>query len=332
MFARLKNMLTSATPPSTEEKAALQRWLVQPEEQQLKTEVLFAFWSELASGADETTFASYRKTRRKINRYTHPARRRLTAWLVRAAVFLVPLLSVTASYFYIRNHTAGTEMVQCIVPNGQQNRITLPDGSSVTVNSGSTLVYPQKFTGKERSVFLLGEANFEVAKNKAKPFIVKTGHLEIEALGTTFNVCAYPESNVTATLESGSIKVGKKNRDDVCYILLPNEQLEYTPGTDTFTKRTADASLYSGWTKGELNFVRQSLPDIVAALQREYDVRFILNLPHVPSDLYTIKFKRRDSLDKVLKIVSLTVGNMDYRIDSEHLVTLYPVKKKGGNT
>lgn len=324
-------MLTSAVPPSTEEKAALQRWLVQPKEQQLKTEVLFAFWNELASGADETTFGSYRQTRKKINRYAHPVRRRVALWLVRAAVILVPLLSVAASYFYIRNHTAGTEMVQCIVPNGKQDRITLSDGSIVTVNSGSTLVYPQQFTGKQRSVFLLGEANFEVAKNKAKPFIVQTGYLEIEALGTTFNVCAYPEAGVTATLESGSIKVGKKNRDDVCYLLSPNEQLEYTPGTDSFTKRTADASLYSGWTKGELNFVRQSLPDILAALQREYDVRIILNLPQVPSDLYTIKFKRRDNLDKVMKIISLTVGNTDYRIDNERLVTLYSVKKKGGN-
>lgn len=325
-------MLTSAVPPSAEEKAALQRWLVQPEEQQTKTEILFAFWNELASGADETTFRSYRQTQKKISRYAHPARRRLTAWLVRAAVFLVPLLSVTASYFYTRNYTAGTDLVQHIVPNGKHDRITLPDGSIVTVNSGSMLVFPQKFTGKERSVFLSGEANFEVAKNKAKPFIVKTGYLEIEALGTTFNVCAYPEAGVTATLESGSIKVGKKNRDDVYYILSPNEQLEYTPGTDTFTKRAADASLYSGWTKGELNFVRQSLPDILAALQREYDVRFILNLPQVPSDLYTIKFKRRDSLDKVMKIITLTVGNTDYRINNEHLVTLYPVKKKGGNT
>lgn len=325
-------MLTSAVPPSAEEKAALQRWLVQPEEQRLKTEILFAFWSELASGADETTFESYRQTRKKISRYAHPVRRRLNTWLVRAAVFLVPLLSVAAAYFYTRSHTAGAEMVQCIVPNGQQDRITLPDGSIVTVNSGSTLVYPQQFTGKHRSVFLLGEANFEVAKNKAKPFIVQTGYLEIEALGTTFNVCAYPESGVTATLESGSIKVGKKNRDGAGYILSPNEQLEYTPGTDTFTKRAADASLYSGWTKGELNFVRQSLPDILAALQREYDVRIILNLPQVPSDLYTIKFKRRDNLDKVMKIISLTVGNTDYRIDNERLVTLYPVKKKGGNT
>lgn len=203
-------MLTSAVPPSAEEKAALQRWLVQPEEQRLKTEILFAFWSELASGADETTFESYRQTRKKISRYAHPVRRRLNTWLVRAAVFLVPLLSVTAAYFYTRSHTAGAEMVQCIVPNGQQDRITLPDGSIVTVNSGSTLVYPQQFTGKQRSVFLLGEANFEVAKNKAKPFIVQTGYLEIEALGTTFNCAPIPNRELPPRSKAARSKWGRK--------------------------------------------------------------------------------------------------------------------------
>lgn len=86
--------------------------------------------------------------------------------------------------------------------------IFLPDGSRVSMNSRSMLLYPEQFTGKYRSVFLIGEANFKVKANKNKPFIVKTNDFQITALGTEFNVSAYTEdNNVFTTLITGSVLV-----------------------------------------------------------------------------------------------------------------------------
>ena len=86
--------------------------------------------------------------------------------------------------------------------------LTLPDGTKVQLNSKSTRLYPQEVTGDSRSVFLLGEANFKVKPDKKRPFIVKSNDLQITALGTEFNVSAYPESQeIATTLISGSIRV-----------------------------------------------------------------------------------------------------------------------------
>ena len=86
--------------------------------------------------------------------------------------------------------------------------ITLPDGTQVMINSESTLLYPQQFTGDSRCVYLVGEANFKVRRDEAHPFIVKSADFQVTALGTEFNVSAYPEEEeVTATFILGKVFV-----------------------------------------------------------------------------------------------------------------------------
>ena len=132
-----------------------------------------------------------------------------------AAVLLIPLLSIVASYLYIQSNEEHTELVEYYVPRGEQKQITLPDGTTAYLNSGTLLVYPQKFTGDIRSVYLIGEANFDVKKDKQHPFIVKTNHLKVKVLGTKFNVHAYAEDEkTTTTLESGSVVVQKANNEE----------------------------------------------------------------------------------------------------------------------
>ena len=176
-----------------------------------------------------------------------------------------------------------------------QNLITLPDGTTAYLNSGTLLVYPQKFTGDIRSVYLIGEANFDVKKDKQHPFIVKTNHLKVKVLGTKFNVHAYAEDEkTTTTLESGSVVVQKANNEDII-TLTPNEQLEYDNPSGEFNKN-------------------------------------IIVPPHLATtDVYTIKFKQKAPIKEIMNIVTKTIGNIDYKVEDENILLIYsPLNKKGG--
>lgn len=326
----LKKLVSHPFDPALRNR--IWQWLINPSGQKEKEEALFAIWNEYPLEVDSSTRQSLQATREKIKRSNRPTQsftlgRRLAR---AAAILIIPLLSIAASYLYIHyNNAADVEMIQCFVPEGEKQELTLPDGSRVNINAGSILLYPKEFKGKTRSVYLTGEANFSVEKDKKHPFIVNTSYLKVQALGTKFNVQAYTEDDkITATLENGAIKIDKIIEDGNSFILSPNEQLEYNYRTGVFEKREINAANYSGWTQGELNFINQPLKEILATLQREYAVQFIVNPHLLVSDLYTIKFTTHENIDAIMKILTLTVGDITYEID-ENIITIQPQKKKG---
>ena len=112
--------------------------------------------------------------------------------------------------------------------------ITLPDGTQVLINSQSTLLYPQQFKGDTRCVYLVGEAGFKVKRDEEHPFIVKSSDFQVTALGTEFNVTAYPdEEEVTATLISGKVLVEYNNQQGQ-EILKPNWLITNVPAPETY--------------------------------------------------------------------------------------------------
>ena len=175
----------------------------------------------------------------------------------------------------------------------------------------------------------MGEGNFHVKKDQKHPFIVKTSSLKIKVLGTKFNVCAYGnEDKTVTTLESGSVMIQKPTEEPIT-VLSPNEQLEYHNTTGEFQKRKIDASIYSGWTKGELNFVSQSLKEIVKSLERTYNVHILLPPTLNTTDLYTIKFKHQSSINDVLNIITKTIGNLSYTIEDDNMSPLGSIRESG---
>lgn len=327
----IKNFTSDKFSPELKEK--LWKWLVDSTEQAEKDEALMELWEAQNFKADAGTERSYQNFRRKMapRQRKATARYTLRKWLQVAAVLLVPLLSMVASYLYIQSNEEHTELVEYYVPRGEQKQVTLPDGTTAYLNSGTLLVYPQKFTGDIRSVYLIGEANFDVKKDKQHPFIVKTNHLKVKVLGTKFNVHAYAENEkTTTTLESGSVVVQKANNEDII-TLTPNEQLEYDNPSGEFNKKIIDASVYSGWTRGELNFAAMTLSDIFITIERIYDIHIIVP-PHLATtDVYTIKFKQKAPIKEIMNIVTKTIGNIDYKVEDENILLIYsPLNKKGG--
>jgi ferric-dicitrate binding protein FerR (iron transport regulator) len=184
-------------------------------------------------------------------------------------------------------------------PAGQRARITLPDGSTVWLNAGSTLHYPSVFAG-ERRVILTGEAFFDVASDASKPFVVVTDSLEITALGTQFNVYSYPDAEyVSASLVDGSIEVcnpGKANGT----VLQPNRQLIYSNGRFRTENLDKDQLL---WKEGIYTFKEQTLEKIIRKLELYYDVEIVVTNPKILRYQYTGKFRQRDGAMEILRII-----------------------------
>jgi len=163
------------------------------------------------------------------------------------------------------------------VPYGKKFKLTLSDGTVVSLNSGTTLKYPEQFgiNGK-RNVYLTGEAFFEVAKDKEHPFIVNANQVDIEVLGTKFNVSAYPENpSVNGTLVEGSIEMYEADNKLNAVLLQPNQMATWNNNSKKITTKEVDPGFYSAWTKGELAFKDTPFSTIAKIIQRTYDVEII---------------------------------------------------------
>jgi ferric-dicitrate binding protein FerR (iron transport regulator) len=188
------------------------------------------------------------------------------------------------------------------VPAGQRVSLTLSDGTVVWLNAQSRLIYPAVFMGEERRVRLEGEAYFEVAHNRDKPFIVATGKIDIKVLGTSFNVQNYERDNFSrVSLLEGSLQVYDPLAGSGGIILQPNEEVtirdgqmnvEQMPDTDYFL-----------WKDGIYSFNSEELGSILKKLELYYDVEIVVKNPSMLKWRYTVKFRHRDGIDEILRLL-----------------------------
>lgn len=161
------------------------------------------------------------------------------------------------------------------IPRKGHYRLVLSDGTTVWLNAASTIRFPAQFPDGERKVFITGEAYFDVAKDAKKPFRVVAGGVQVEALGTQFNVNAYPdEPAVTATLVEGSVLVSAGANEN---LLQPGQQALVS--ADQFTVGPADLHLVSGWKNEEFVFVNTPLDALLRQVQRWYDAEVVFKEP-----------------------------------------------------
>ena len=177
------------------------------------------------------------------------------------------------------------------VPKGCEFSLALADGTRIWVNAGSTLRYPERFAPGKREVFLSGEAYFEVTKNAEKPFVVHTGYLDIEVLGTSFNVYAYErEEVIEMALVSGRIKIMTNSEPSRTVFLCPNEKALFHKSSGNIQVRETDNRFETAWLRGDLVFHSTPLKEVIAKLERKYGVRIHLNAPSLANDMFTGNF------------------------------------------
>jgi len=189
-----------------------------------------------------------------------------------------------------------------IVPKGGQYELMLPDGTRVWLNAASSLVFPVQFKGNKRQVSLKGEAYFEVAKNAKMPFIVQLEKMQVEVLGTHFNIMAYPdEPGIRTTLLEGSVKLSGAGGQQV---LKPGQQ-GVTNGNNGFVVKTANIEQTMAWKNGQFIFDNEDMDEISRRLSRWYDVSFT-DLRTDKSLTYTGAISKYKYVSEVLKMLEMT--------------------------
>lgn len=203
-------------------------------------------------------------------------------------------------------------------PRGRQFAVTLRDGTKVWLNAASSLRYPTVFSRTERKVEVTGEAYFEVAKDKTRPFRVKINNTtEVEVLGTHFNINAYAdEASINTTLLEGSVRV---NSGGGSQLLRPGEQAR-VKGRSINLVKNADAQQAIAWKNGLFSFTDADLPTVMRQISRWYDVD-VVYAGAVPKGVFTGEIDNYLTLDQLLDGLTRTVN---YRIENGNKLIILP--------
>ena len=210
-------------------------------------------------------------------------------------------------------------------PKGRQYQLTLPDGTKVWLNSASSIRFPTAFIGKERRVDIQGEAYFEVAKNAGMPFRVRAGNdMEIEVLGTHFNVNAYENENtLRTTLLEGRVKVtslpGMLHHGTATGVIDPGEQVEITRNEGVTVIHNADINKAMAWKNGLFNFEGATLEEVMKQLERWYDIEVVYE-NGIPNIAFDGKMTKDIPLAGLL--VMLEKSKVRFRLEGRKLVVL----------
>lgn len=204
------------------------------------------------------------------------------------------------------------------IPRGGQYTVHLPDGTIVWLNSESSLSYPVTFSASRREVILKGEAYFEVAKDRKKPFIVHAGRADINVLGTQFNVSAYTGDNVVkTTLLEGSVRL---TNESASAILIPGEQGIAIGTNNSISKRHVNVNRVIAWKNGYFIFKDDSIRDIMKQIGRWYDVDIEYRGDVTDKTFGGIYSKNKD-IEELLKGLELT-GIVNFKIDGRRVIVM----------
>ena len=177
--------------------------------------------------------------------------------------------------------------------------------SKVWLNSGSSLRYPEKFSGDNRIVYLTGEAYFEVKKQKDSVFIVSLANLDVKVLGTKFNVSGYTDDLFTeVVLSEGKVEINGKT-GVFTQILSPDEKITYNAQTKTLKLSTVDANRYSAWKDGFLIMDNEPLERVIGRIERWYNAEIVIQDEALKSYRFKATFKD-EPLEEVLRLIAIT--------------------------
>lgn len=202
-------------------------------------------------------------------------------------------------------------------PRGGQYQVVLPDGTKVWLNAASSLSYPTAFSGKDRQVRLKGEAYFEVAGDKNKPFSVSVDGLQVDVLGTHFDVMAYDDERaINTTLLEGSVKVTKGSSS---HLLTEGQEASLDRSSESFKVRDADADAAIAWKNGFFQFGGVPIETVMRQLARWYDVDVEYQgqiLSHFRGSV-----SRGANVSEVFKMLELT-GAVHFRIEGKKIIVM----------
>lgn len=213
---------------------------------------------------------------------------------------------------------AANSMLYLATPRGGQYHVVLADGTKVWLNAETKLKYPARFSADKRAVELEGEAYFEVAPNKHKPFIVQTGKEKVEVLGTHFNVNSYKEEPYSqVALLEGSVRISIPGQQ--AKILQPGQQSSVKAGTITINP--VDQNECLAWKNGEFMFNNESFESVMKKLERWYDINVVL-APELKDLMIWGSVSRYENFETVMEVIKKTDKRIKYTMNGRRVIIM----------
>lgn len=217
-----------------------------------------------------------------------------------------------------RNSNASGNEIITVSTSGEHQKITLPDSSTVILNSKSSISYPKFFAADKRDVTLQGEGYFDIKHNKSKPFSVTTGTLVTRVLGTAFNIKAYNgDQNIAVTVTRGKVGVTKGN--STLGILLPNQQIVFNTGRQKLSVNKVIASEIVRWKDSDIFFDDTSMAQAMELLSRKFATPIAFSNPAIKDCKFSATFLKGESLKEILEIVC-SFNNAQYSYGNEGII------------
>jgi ferric-dicitrate binding protein FerR (iron transport regulator) len=367
-LADLKGLLTNYLDRkcTADEKARLYNLLIMPENESSVKEILLQHLHEFDETSSESDVDFDRIYQgiiteienreeledEKLRMEKRVGNIRLFKNIGRVAAIFIPAFVFGVLFMYLNgrsiNSISSKSFCEIKAPLGAKSEITLPDGSHVLLNAGSTLKYYSDFNIKNRNLLLEGEAYFKVAKNKRIPLIVNAANISIRAVGTEFNVKAYKnEGLIETTLIEGVVEISKE--EDIAdqsekISLRPNQKAVYvkensnlsvygsTNGKEKRDTKVAPKEIYIkpvvsdnvniapivAWTQDKLIFRGETLENICVKLNRKYDCTFAFENNEVKNLRFTGTLED-ETLEQVLNVIKL-ISPIDYTINKKAVI------------
>lgn len=235
------------------------------------------------------------------------------------AAVLLPVVIILGIYLYLKPVQA--EPFEIIADLGTKAGLALPDGSKVSINSGTRMTYYSDYNKKDRILKLNGEAYLEVSSDPEKPFIVDCGDIKIKVLGTSFGIKAYQDEDyISVVLNSGKIQLITP-REEI--EMKPKERIVYSKETQTITFETVNPEDFTGWRQNRLRFENESLETMMKAISRMHNIDIVFESPELKNQRFTGTIDNTD-IESVLSAIRLT-SSVGYRVN-QGIVYLYQAK------
>jgi ferric-dicitrate binding protein FerR (iron transport regulator) len=309
-------------PADTEAQHLLTGWLERSPQNRREFETLTRIWSERAAEPRTINHNDVREQvwQKATMHAAYQKRPRLLRWVaVLSGIMIVATGTFWAAMRFVKEPRYTTQENRA----GERSRFMLPDGSEVWLQAGSTIVYPEQFSRHERRVSLRGEAFFQVVKDPDKPFVVDTGDLSTTALGTSFNISAYPDKpSIEVALVTGKVAVARHNTSQEPALLEPGRGAFYRKDTHQLTSGPVATDVVTAWTLGILVFEGDDYAGFVRKIEQWYGVT-VTARGKIPQR-WSIRGRFDNAyLTQVMEVISFNKG-FTYTLNDKNLTIVFP--------